>query len=95
MCTAAPEGRCARAPTGTDSTSPILDRLDRLVGIPGTLIHGRCDISSPAITAGRLHRGWPGSTLIIGEGDGHGGDAMVESWRAVNEQLAARGAGRA
>lgn len=74
---------------------PILDRLDRLVGIPGTLIHGRRDISSPAITAWRLHRGWPGSTLIIGEGDGHGGDAMVESWRAANEQLAARGAGRA
>lgn len=73
---------------------PILDRLARLAGIPGTLMHGRRDISSPAHTAWRLHRAWPGSTLIIDEDGGHGGSTMVESWRAANEQLVARHAPR-
>lgn len=68
---------------------PILDRLHRLAGIPGTLIHGRRDISSPANTAWQLHRGWPGSSLIIHEGDGHGASSMVDSWQAANDQLVA------
>ncbi|MEI2732062.1 MAG: alpha/beta fold hydrolase [Dermatophilaceae bacterium] len=66
---------------------PILDRLDRLAGIPATLIHGRRDISSPAITPWRLHRDWPASELLIDEGDGHGGPSMIEHWRAANDAL--------
>jgi proline iminopeptidase len=66
---------------------PLLQRLDRLKGIPGTLIHGRRDISSPAVTAWDVHRGWSGSKLIIDEGDGHGGGSMVEQWRAANHSL--------
>ena len=69
---------------------PILERMDRLRGIPGILIHGRRDVSSPAITAWRLHRGWPESVLIVDEGDGHGGTSMVERCREANEQLVAR-----
>ncbi len=66
---------------------PILDRMERLHDIPGTLIHGRRDISSPAITPWRLHRAWPGSQLLIDEGDAHGGVSMGERWRAANEDM--------
>jgi proline iminopeptidase len=66
---------------------PILHRVDRLKNIPGILIHGRRDISSPLFTAWDLHRRWTGSTLIVDEGDGHGGDTMARSWRKANGQL--------
>jgi proline iminopeptidase len=69
---------------------PILERLDRLSGIPGTLIHGRRDISSPAITPWRVHAAWPSSTLIIDEDDGHGGPSMIDLWRRANDDLIAR-----
>lgn len=69
------------------SDPPIADRLDQLADIPATLIHGRRDISSPAITAWRLHRDWPGSHLVIDEGDGHGGSTMLEHWFAANNSL--------
>ena len=66
---------------------PILEQMDRLRGIPGVLIHGRRDISSPVLTAWALHRRWPGSKLIIDEGDGHGGTSMVKRWRDANDQF--------
>lgn len=66
---------------------PILERMDQLRGIPAVLIHGRRDISSPAITPWLLHHQWPGSRLVIDEGDGHGGPSMVEEWRAANDHL--------
>lgn len=72
---------------------PILQRLDRLAGIPATLIHGRRDISGPAGTAWHLHRGWPGSRLTIDEGDGHGGRSMVVRCRTANDELLDRYAG--
>jgi proline iminopeptidase len=63
---------------------PILERMDRLSGVPATLIHGRRDISGPLVTAWRLHQTWPGSVLVVDEGDGHGGPSMVEEWCAAN-----------
>jgi proline iminopeptidase len=63
---------------------PILDQMARLHGIPATLIHGRLDVSGPAITPWRLHRAWPDSELIITETEGHGGEVMVEAWCAAN-----------
>ena len=69
---------------------PILERVDRLRDIPGILIHGRRDISSPVITAWQLHRSWPGSLLLVDEGDGHGGVGMIEQWREANGDLLAR-----
>ncbi|MGV9677819.1 prolyl aminopeptidase [Nocardia sp. NPDC003482] len=71
-------------------TPPILDRMERLHGIPATLIHGRHDVSGPAVLAWRLHRAWPASELIIDEGEGHGGPAMVQAWRAANTRHADR-----
>lgn len=47
--------------------APILD------GIPGVLVHGRYDVSSPAETAWRLSRRWATSRLHILEDAGHGG----------------------
>lgn len=68
--------------------SPLLERMDRLAGIPGVLVHGRRDVSSPAVTAWRLHRRWPGSTLIVDEDDGHGGPTMTETCTEANRRLA-------
>jgi proline iminopeptidase len=54
-----------------------------LAGIPGVLIHGRRDISGPAVTAWQLHRAWPGSELIILD-EGHGGPrSAAELERAI------------
>ncbi len=72
---------------------PIHDLMDRLRGIPGTLIHGRRDISGPAITAWQLHQSWPGSTLVIDEGEGHGGGSMAEHWHAANTRLVSMSGG--
>lgn len=69
---------------------PILDRMDRLRGIHGTLIHGRRDVSGPAVVAWQVHRAWPGSELIIDEGEGHGGPSMVDAWCAANSRHADR-----
>jgi len=61
----------------------ILGRMDRLAHVPGVLIHGRNDISSPVVTAWRVHRAWPGSELVV-LGDGHGGrDSVGELERAI------------
>lgn len=68
---------------------PLLERMDRVRGIPAVLLHGRRDISSPAVTAWELHRRWPGSTLVIDEGDGHGGASMADHWSAANDRVLA------
>lgn len=67
---------------------PILGRMQRLAGIPGVLIHGRRDVSGPAVTAWELHQRWPDSKLVIDESDGHGGNSMVETWASANNELA-------
>ncbi len=66
----------------------ILARMDRLRDIPGILIHGRRDISGPAVTAWRLHRLWPESRLHIVEGEGHGGPEMSARMREATDALA-------
>src|SRR5690606_10709158 len=63
----------------------ILERMDRLAHIPGVLIHGRRDISGPAIVAWRLHKAWPASKLVILD-EGHGGpQSEAELRRAIAE----------
>ncbi|QAY61845.1 alpha/beta fold hydrolase [Microbacterium protaetiae] len=64
---------------------PLIDRAGELAQIPGVLIHGRRDISGPAITPWRLHRAWPGSRLEIIEDEGHGGNREMElTTRAID-----------
>jgi proline iminopeptidase len=46
----------------------VLRDARRLAGIPGVLIHGRLDLSSPSDTAWELARAWPDATLhLVGE----------------------------
>lgn len=67
----------------------IIPRIHQLNGIPAHLIHGRRDVSGPAVTAWMLHQRWSGSTLTIVEAEGHGGpESMAELTQAV-EQIAA------
>jgi proline iminopeptidase len=55
----------------------LLREAGRLEGIPGVLIHGRLDLSSPLHTAWELARAWPGAELIVVEDAGHkGSDTM-------------------
>lgn len=61
--------------TGTET---ILARADELSPIPGVLIHGRHDVSGPAVTPWRLHKAWPGSRFHIVETEGHGGPKEME-----------------
>lgn len=56
----------------------LLDSMHRIAHIPGVLIHGKLDVSSPLMTAWRLHRAWPGSTLHVIEDEGHGGPKMID-----------------
>lgn len=69
---------------------PLLDRVDRVAHLPATLVHGRLDVSGPLVTAWELHRRWPGSELVVVEGDGHGGAAMADAWTAALDRLADR-----
>lgn len=62
--------------TGGDE---ILARIDALRGIPGVLIHGRRDISGPAVTPFLVHQAWPESRLVIIEGEGHGGPLSMQA----------------
>jgi proline iminopeptidase len=56
----------------------ILSDMSRLADIPGVLIHGRYDVSSPLDTAWRLHNAWPASTLNVLDDAGHGGLGFTE-----------------
>jgi len=52
----------------------LLRDASRLDGIPGVLIHGRYDVSSPLETAWRLSQRWTGSRLVVLDDTGHGGE---------------------
>jgi proline iminopeptidase len=47
-----------------------------LDGIPGVLIHGRYDVSSPLETAWRLAQRWRTSRLQVLDAAGHGGESI-------------------
>lgn len=55
----------------------IPGRMHRISPVPGVLIHGRLDVSSPLETAWRLHQAWPASRLIVVD-EGHGGASMID-----------------
>ena len=63
--------------------SEILRRVPVIVAIPAVLIHGRRNISGPAITAWRLHQLWPTSRLCIVEHEGLGGPQSMEEMRTA------------
>jgi proline iminopeptidase len=62
----------------------ILANMERISHIPGVLIHGRLDVSSPLETAWELHKIWPASELVVVDVEGHGGETMAaELTRAI------------
>lgn len=63
--------------------APILN------GIPGALIHGRYDVSSPLETALELSRRWTTCRLEIIEDAGHGGGGIVAATVGALERLGA------
>ena len=65
----------------------IVARAGRLAAVPGYLIHGRLDLSSPLDAPWRLHRAWPGSELIVVDVEGHGGAQMSDHCRNILASL--------
>ncbi|WP_433600479.1 prolyl aminopeptidase [Nocardia sp. CA-135953] len=57
----------------------LLREAHRLAGIPGTLIHGRLDLSAPLLTAWELARAWPDAELRIIDDSGHTGSPAMET----------------
>lgn len=59
----------------------------RLNGIPGVLVHGHFDVSSPLVTAWELSRRWTSSRLYVLDDAGHGGgnDFMPLALGALDE----------
>jgi proline iminopeptidase len=56
----------------------LLREAGSLAGIPGVLVHGRLDLSSPLESAWRVAQAWPGSELIVVDDAGHGpADAAI------------------
>ncbi|KAF3395465.1 Proline iminopeptidase [Talaromyces pinophilus] len=48
------------------------ENMERIRGIPGTIIQGRYDVVCPPQTAWELHKAWPGSRLFMIPDAGHG-----------------------
>jgi proline iminopeptidase len=67
----------------------IIPRIHELNGFPGYLIHGRRDISGPAITPWRLHQSWKSSRLVVIEDEGHGGPASMAALSTAVDHIAA------
>lgn len=68
----------------------LLREARRLAGIPGVLVHGRLDISSPPDIAWHLSQAWPDAELVLidaaGHGAGHAG--MSEALIAATDRFA-------
>lgn len=55
----------------------ILRNVPKLAGVPGVLVHGRNDVSGPAITAWEVAQAWPGAELhVIGDAGHTGSETM-------------------
>jgi proline iminopeptidase len=59
--------------------SGILDNMQLLEEVPGYLVHGRHDVSSPLTNAEALHKAWPKSALTLIDGEGHGGQGIRQA----------------
>jgi proline iminopeptidase len=66
----------------------LIDNVARLNGIPGFLIHGRYDVSSPLETAWQLHKRWRTSELHVIDDAGHGGGGLTERIISLTNRIA-------
>ncbi|MEC9262260.1 MAG: prolyl aminopeptidase [Pseudomonadota bacterium] len=71
------------------SENEILQQVHRLAGIPGKIIHGRCDTVCKPQGAHVLHRYWPDSELLLIDGAGHSSaePAITMALRAATHQF--------
>lgn len=53
------------------SDSPLLNRLNKVIHLPCTIVQGRYDMVCPMKSAFDLHENWPGSTLDVVADAGH------------------------
>jgi proline iminopeptidase len=67
----------------------LLRDAEKLAGIPGVLVHGRMDVSSPADVPWRLAQAWPDAELVLigDEGHGLGGDGTSEAVLAATDRF--------
>ena len=77
------------------SDRQLLRGADRLAGIPGVLVHGRYDVSSPLDTAWALHRAWPDSELVVIGDAGDSRSGMTEAIVAATDRFARTSQGHA
>lgn len=54
-----------------EADDQILRDADRLSGIPGVIVQGRYDMVCPPLSAYRLHKAWPSSSLRMVADAGH------------------------
>jgi hypothetical protein len=69
----------------------LLRGAERLVGIPGVLVHGRLDVSSPLDVPWRLARAWDGGELVIVDDEGHGGAGIADAVVSATGRFARAG----
>jgi proline iminopeptidase len=71
----------------------IIEDVDKLAGIPGTIVHGRYDTVCPLDNAFELHRHWKESELHIIRDAGHASsepgitDALIRATRRTAERF--------
>lgn len=69
----------------------LLHQAGRLAAIPGMLIHGRLDLSSPLGTPWQLARAWPAAELAVIDDSGHeASDTMSRRIRSALDSFAGR-----
>ena len=68
----------------------LLRNASILNGIPGALIHGRYDVSSPLETAWQLSQVWTSSRLHVIDDAGHGGGDLIAATISALEQFATK-----
>ncbi|MER6949456.1 prolyl aminopeptidase [Nonomuraea sp. NPDC000554] len=70
----------------------LLRGVEGLGDVPGVLVHGRIDVSSPLETAWELAARWPGCELVVVEGAGHSArePGMADALLAATDRFASR-----
>jgi proline iminopeptidase len=66
----------------------LLRDASKLAGIPGVLIHGRFDVSSPLDIPWQISKAWPGSEFVVVDDAGHSlglGDATIAALDRFSE----------
>jgi pimeloyl-ACP methyl ester carboxylesterase len=66
----------------------LLREIGKLAGIPGVLVHGALDVSSPLDVAWELSQAWPDSELVVIDDAGHFGPGMPEVLIAATDRFA-------